>query len=125
MLIYAVALLYSEGRDSQYSDWAMGWMIGLLGLDSWWGLEILLFTTVLRPALESTQPPIQWVIGALFLGVKWLGCEADNSPPSSAKVKNAWSYTSTSLYVFMVWHLSKHRDDFTFTFYCLYSRTTS
>jgi hypothetical protein len=24
-----------------------------------------------------------------------LGCEADLSPPSSAKVKNEWSYTST------------------------------
>jgi len=26
-----------------------------------------------------------------------LGHEADHSPPSSAKVKNAWSYTSTPL----------------------------
>jgi hypothetical protein len=32
-----------------------------------------------------------------------LGCEADHSPPSSAKVKNAWSYTSTPQYAFMVW----------------------
>jgi len=29
------------------------------------------------------------------LGLKQLGCEADHSPPSSAEVKNAWSYTST------------------------------
>jgi hypothetical protein len=29
------------------------------------------------------------------LGVKRLGREADQSPPSSAEVKNAWSYTST------------------------------
>jgi len=28
--------------------------------------------------------------------------EADHSPPSSAEVKNAWSYTSTPQYVFMV-----------------------
>jgi hypothetical protein len=33
-------------------------------------------------------------LGALSLGVKQLGHEADHSPPSSAKV-NAWSYTST------------------------------
>jgi hypothetical protein len=32
-----------------------------------------------------------------FLGVKWLGREADHSPPSSAEVKNAWSYTCTPL----------------------------
>jgi hypothetical protein len=34
-----------------------------------------------------TQTPIQWVPGALSLGVKLLGCEADHSLPSSAKVK--------------------------------------
>jgi len=32
-------------------------------------------------------PSIQWV--------KRLGCEADHSPPSSAEVKNAYSYTFT------------------------------
>jgi hypothetical protein len=64
--------------------------IGVLGFDSQWGLGIFLFTTVSRMALGSTQPPMLWV-----LGVKWPGCETDHSPPSSAKVKNAWSYTST------------------------------
>jgi hypothetical protein len=58
-------------------------------------LEIFLFTTASRTALGPTQPPIQWVPGALSLGVKWPGCEADHSPPSSAEAKNAWSYTST------------------------------
>jgi hypothetical protein len=33
--------------------------------------------------------------GGLSLGVKRPGREADHSPPSSAEVKNAWSYTST------------------------------
>jgi hypothetical protein len=42
-----------------------------------------------------TQPPIQWVPGALSLGVKRPGHEADHLPPSSAEAKNAWSYTST------------------------------
>jgi hypothetical protein len=27
-------------------------------------------------------------------GVKWPGCVTDHSPPYSAEVKNAWSYTS-------------------------------
>jgi hypothetical protein len=40
-----------------------------------------------RMALGPTQTPIQWVPGALSLGVKQLGREADHSPPSSAKVK--------------------------------------
>jgi hypothetical protein len=41
------------------------------------------------------------------------GSEADYSPPSSAEVKNAWSYTFTPQYVFMAWCLVKHKDNFT------------
>jgi hypothetical protein len=59
------------------------------------GLGIFLFTTASRTALDATQPPIQWVPGALSLGVKRPGSEADHSPPSSAKFRNACGYTST------------------------------
>jgi hypothetical protein len=45
-------------------------------------------------------------------GIKRPGREADNSPPFSANVKNAWSYTSTRPYVIMDWN----RNNFTFTF---------
>jgi hypothetical protein len=65
----------------------MGWMIGVLGFNSQQGLGIFLFTTAFRMALGPTQLPIQWVQGALFLGVKRLGLEPDHSPPYSAKVK--------------------------------------
>jgi hypothetical protein len=60
---------------------------GVLGFDSRWGVGIFLFTTVSRTALGHTQPPIQWVLGALSLGVKRPGREADHSPPSNAEVK--------------------------------------
>jgi len=76
-------------------------------------LGIFLFTTVSRPALDPTQPPIQGLPGALSLRVKWLRREADHSPPSSAEVKNTWS-NSTPQYVFMAWCLVKHRVNFTF-----------
>jgi hypothetical protein len=44
-----------------------------------------LFCTLSRPALGSTQPPIQWVPGALSREVKRPGREADHSPPTSAE----------------------------------------
>jgi hypothetical protein len=59
-------------------------------------LGIFLFTTGFMLALRSTQPPIQWVPGALSLGVKRPEREADYSPPTSANVRNVRSYTSTS-----------------------------
>jgi hypothetical protein len=61
---------------------------------------IFLFSA-LRPALGSTQPPIEWVPGAFSPGVRRLGREADHIPPSSADVKNAWSSTTIDPYVFM------------------------
>jgi hypothetical protein len=61
------------------------------------------------------EPPIEWVRGALFPGVKRPAREADHSPPCSAEVKNAWNYTSIPQYFFMAWCLVKYRDNFTFT----------
>jgi hypothetical protein len=78
------------------------------------GLGIFLFTTASRMALKPTQPPIQWIPGALSLGIKRPGRETGHSPPFSAEVKNAWSYTFIPIYVFMALCLVKHRDKFTF-----------
>jgi hypothetical protein len=44
---------------------------------------------------------IYWVPGELSLGAKQSGHEADCLPPSDAKVKNEWSYTSASPCTFM------------------------
>jgi hypothetical protein len=52
-------------------------------------------------ALGPAQYTVQGVPGALSFGVKLPGREAEHLPPSSAEVKNAWSYTSTHRYVFM------------------------
>ena len=64
-------------------------------------------------ASVPTQSAIQWVPRALSLGVKWPGCEAENSPPSNTEVMNGWSYISTLSYVFMAWYVLKYRDNFT------------
>jgi hypothetical protein len=74
-----------------------------------------LFSKSSRPALRSTQPPIQWVPGALSPGVKRPGREIDQSPPTSAEVNKMWLCTSTPPYAFM-----KHRDKFTFTLLASY-----
>jgi hypothetical protein len=80
---------------------ATGWMAG--GSESSPGkVRNFLFSTLPRPALGPTQPPIIWVLGALSPGVKRPGREVDYSPPASAKVKKMWLYTSTPPYVFMV-----------------------
>jgi hypothetical protein len=59
------------------------------------------FSISSRPALGPTQPPIQWVPGALFPGVKRPGSEADHSPPATAEVKKTCIYTTTTPYAFI------------------------
>jgi hypothetical protein len=51
--------------------------------------------------------------GLVHWGVKWLGCEAENSPPSNTEVTNGWSYISAPSYVLMAWYVIKYRDNFT------------
>ena len=53
------------------------------------------FSKTFRPLLGSMQPRIEWVPGALSLGVKRPECEADHSPQSSAQVKDKRRYTSS------------------------------
>jgi hypothetical protein len=72
----------------------LGYGLDDRGFESQQGLGNFPFTTTFRVALGPTQPPIQWVPGALSLVLKWLEREADHSPPRSAEV-SVWSYTST------------------------------
>jgi hypothetical protein len=54
------------------------------------------FSISSRPALGSTQPPINWV-----RGLKRQGRETDHLPPTSAEVKKMWIHTYTPPYIFM------------------------
>jgi hypothetical protein len=54
-------------------------------------MGIFHFAAAFRPKMGLTQPPTQYVSGALTSGVKWPGCEADHSPPSNSEVKKSWS----------------------------------
>jgi hypothetical protein len=68
------------------------------GFGSRLGQEFLSFSSLKRP--YRFWDPIGLLLSghrwAFSLGVKWPGREADNSPPSSAEVKNEWSCTSTT-----------------------------
>jgi hypothetical protein len=63
--------------------------------------------TASRPAVGPTQRPINWVPGALSMGVKKLGHEADHSLRSCVEFKNVWNYTATLPYVFTAWCVIK------------------
>jgi hypothetical protein len=62
---------------------------------------------------SSRVNPVFYSMGILVvltLGVKPSKHEADHTFQSSAKVKNAWRYTSTPPYIFMTWQLITTRD---------------
>jgi hypothetical protein len=80
----------STSRDS---DWLRAERQRGRSLRPCWAKNFL-FSTSSRPALGSTQPPIQW-LARLIPGGKAPGCEADHSPPAIAEVKIMWIYTST------------------------------
>jgi hypothetical protein len=67
----------------------------------------LLYSTESIGVLRSTRPPIQRVPGASIPWAKCVGREDDHSCPSTTKVKNVWSYTSTLPYFSTTWCLMK------------------
>jgi len=66
--------------------------------------EIFLFPQKFSPHLK-THPALFLVVARSFLPleVKLLGHEADGLAPPSAKVKNAWSYTSIHPHAMPSW----------------------
>jgi hypothetical protein len=72
-----------------------------------YGINIVFTLNCTRQYLGPIQPPIQCVPRTLSLEVRRPGREADHLPPSSADVKNRWSYTSTPQHAFMVWRSVK------------------
>jgi hypothetical protein len=65
-------------------------------------VNLTTISTLSRPALGPTQPPIQWVPAVFSPGTKRPGREAEHSPPTTAEDKKTWIYTYTPQYVFMV-----------------------
>jgi hypothetical protein len=82
-------------------------------------MNLILLNSVALPrtALGPTHPRIQWVPGALSLGVQRPGREADHSPPSSAEIKEGVKiyHQSPSTPSWRDAQL-KHKDNFTFLY---------
>jgi hypothetical protein len=68
-------------------------------------LRVALIAWYLVKHRDFTQPPVQWVPGALSLGTKWPGLEADHSSPSSAEVKECVELYLHYPYLLMEWCL--------------------
>jgi hypothetical protein len=119
-------------------DSSVGIVLGY-GLDYWGsrvrlpaGLGIFLFTTASRTVLGPTQPSIQWVPGAFYLGVKRPGREADHSLHLVPRSRMCGAIPSLPQYVLMSWCLVKAQGQlhlhlhlylylyFTFTFTASY-----
>jgi hypothetical protein len=58
------------GVDQSVQCLTMDWTTGRLGFYPRQGQRIFPLTSVSRPALWPTQPPVQWVPGALSPGEK-------------------------------------------------------
>jgi hypothetical protein len=95
-----VYLILHRGRDSVVGI-AVSYGLDDRGVGVQVPVKNFLFSKSSRPALRSTQPPIQWVPGALSPGIMRPEREVDHSPPTSAEVKKMWIYTSTPPYAFI------------------------
>jgi hypothetical protein len=85
-----------KSRDSSVGI-ALGYGLDDRGSTVWFPVETGNFSLYHRVQTGSgpTQPPIQCVPEELSQGLKRPEREAGHSPPNSAEVENAWSYTST------------------------------
>jgi hypothetical protein len=93
--------IYSCSRGI-FKRWprAMGWVIRV-----WIPVGAGNYTSHHCVQTSSGAHPASYPTGTRgsFPGGKAVGREADHSPPSSAEVKNAWTYSCTPQYAFMVW----------------------
>jgi hypothetical protein len=63
----------------------------------------VLFSRIVQTG--SGTHPVSCLVGTVVLSleVKWAGCEADHSPPSSTEVKSECSILILPHYVFLTW----------------------
>jgi hypothetical protein len=83
----------------------MGWMTEESKFESWKCQAFSLPQVIYNDSqthLASCPMGIGGGGAELSLGVKRLQCKAEHSPPTSARVKKMWVYTSNPPYTFIV-----------------------
>jgi hypothetical protein len=106
-------------EPEQLNGIALGYGVDDRWFDSWQELGIFFFTTSSRPALVSTQPiPIQWVSGALSLGVKRQSVNLTTYLHLVPRSKIREAIPPLPQYASIVWCsvIKEHRDNFNFTY---------
>jgi hypothetical protein len=89
-------------QAAQLVQWLDAWMIEEQWFDLWQGqgiislLQSVQTSSGTHPASDSMCTWVSLPRSKVAVG------EADHTPPSSAEIKNEWSYTSTPSYDFMV-----------------------
>jgi hypothetical protein len=91
-------------------------MINRCKADSWNVMKLYKTQTGHLP--KRTIPPnscsvlTQCAQDTISARLKWRKLEADHWPPTTAKAKNVWSYTSVRAYIVQAWCSAKCRDGF-------------
>jgi hypothetical protein len=97
VVLWSTVASLRRGSSVGIATKAMGWTIGFrLPVEAGNFSHCHRFHT--GSGAELAAYPMGTTGVSLSLGVKRPGRVADHTPPSSAMVKNAWSYTSTELY---------------------------
>jgi hypothetical protein len=86
----------------------VGYRLDNPGFEFWQGQTVCLFSQKSTMAVGPTQSVIPWA-PEFFPWLKWLGHKVDDSPPSSAEVKNEWICTSALPICFHI----VNRDNYT------------
>jgi hypothetical protein len=114
--------VYGHWNEQRQSYWSGDSSVGMMDSDSRQRRYIFIYSTASRQDLVPTQSPIEWVLGALPLGIKRLEREANYSPPSTAEVENGEATTHPQVFMALCLILSTRTLFFTLIYQdiCLY-----
>jgi hypothetical protein len=106
---------YDKARSAKSVQW-LCYRLDHMGFKSWQRQESYRFSETFRPDLGPTRLLFKGT-GGYFPGAMWLVHWDHQSPPSTAKVKNEWSYTTTPPHM----HSQHVQGQLFLSFHCTFS----